>query len=199
VPLFQGSPERVSQAYSGSTAGGEGVGWKGHVDLAKDFATSWQGTEISERLDSSLSKLGFGQPGESLSALKDFRTHMAQYDSVDDVVRAQGPNSKLAQGANEVKKALTTDMEGQPLQTENEIKLNNPTLVGLGIYRRGQTVVLGGATQQDINSLYPPGTDVPPWLDLTGRPTENSMVVPKSVWTQMRALDLPMVVMDPKS
>jgi hypothetical protein len=194
VPLFQGAPDAVSQAYHGSTGSGETTGWQGHVDLFKDWPSRSESYEMSSALEKPLSQLGFGN--DKVSALDDFRKQLADYDSIDELIARTGANSPLSKGYREVVRSLTTDGEGNPISEENEIKLNNATLVGLGVYRHGQQVALDGASATDLAAVLR-GSEAPDWLAQSVKPGDNVMTIPKSVWSQLHLRDLPIVVLDP--
>ena len=192
VTLFQGAPESVAQAYRGSTYSGEGTGWAQHVELFKNWHGYGDATELAHEVSQPLADLGFGDQKEA--PLDDFRRKLSAYDSIDELTAQTGADSALSQGYRAVLRAMTTDGEGGKLEEANEVKLNNPTLVGVGIYRQGQQVTLEGASQADLAALFKGGS-APDWVNTTD--LTQGLIVPKSVWQNLRSRDLPLIVLDP--
>ena len=74
------------------------------------------------------------------------------------------------------------------------MKLNNPTLVGIGLLRNGQAVHFEDATPDLLGHLLA-GGEVPPWLSSAA--SANTLTVPRSVWQTAFERNLPVVVLDP--
>ncbi|HEY9871292.1 MAG TPA: hypothetical protein V6D08_19185, partial [Candidatus Obscuribacterales bacterium] len=188
VALVAGPPEHISQAYRSNLGTGRAVDWKGHVELTTSWLEHYKGKQFLTELDTRIRRL---TGGVGLRSLSELWRKLAQYDTLDELALDKGTDSPYYKGQQEIFKALTTDEGGRPSKEHNEIKLNNPTLVGLGLFRRGKPVFL----EQFYGSQQPEALLAgQAWL-VTAPP--GALVVPQTVWKAAMRRRLPLVILDP--
>ncbi|MBX9693126.1 MAG: hypothetical protein K2Z81_12125, partial [Cyanobacteria bacterium] len=92
---------------------------------------------------------------------------------------------------------LTTNANGRPLTASGEIKLNNPTLSGIGVVRRGQPVTFEGlgTAELPVETLLGQMSR-PSWLRTAGEGGDPGVVVPREVWRDAQRRNIPIVVID---
>ncbi|HEY9713785.1 MAG TPA: hypothetical protein V6C72_09960, partial [Chroococcales cyanobacterium] len=220
MALVSGPSEHVSQAYRTNLGTGVGVDWQRHVKLSQEWAGG-DGTAnaFAEELNQIASDAGVPSDGTRLGNLSRLRQVALYYDSLDEIERERGAGDPYVVALKGVNSALTTDENGIPLGSSetdynhSEIKLNNPTFVGLGIIRNGRPVVFDGMTNQsDLDNLLN-GQTKPDWLiagndnaaapapapgNSTATGTSGEPIhIPESTWRVLADRDLPTVVLDP--
>ena len=116
---------------------------------------------------------------------------LGQFDTLTEL-QASGDRTLIGAHAK-LLKALTSEADGRPLAAHNEVKLNNSTVVGFGLMRRGRTVTFEGLDAAS-RAILLGDKKAPPWLITEPKP--NSVLVPKTLWQEAARLRLPLVVVD---
>ena len=146
--------------------------------------------ELNDRLR------GLSNPGQKMLTLQSLWQRLAQFDTRDEVLRELGANSLEWRGLQEVTNALTSESDGSRLRSHNEVKINNPTLAGIGILRQGRPVYLENADSADLQRLTG-NVPAPDWLVQDGSAVPpNTVTVPQSVWQEAQRRNLPLVALD---
>ncbi len=199
--LIEAPWEQISQAYRDNLGTGVNVDWREHVELSKNWLERQEGTSFASEINTLANGLGIPK---SLSASKkghlaSSRQHLAQFDSLNELLVREGPWSRYTRLQQSIHHALTTDKHGEPLSTNNEVKINNPTIGGLGILRKGKPVYFENLSDQADLSRLLDGQERPKWL-VNGSgiaPPKNAIAIPESTWRTLVNRDLPIVVLDP--
>jgi hypothetical protein len=164
------------------------------VELTTSWLEHYKGKQFLTELDTRIRSLA---GGGGLRSLNELWRKLAQYDTLDELALDKGTDSPYYRGQQEIFKALTTDEGGRPSKEHNEIKLNNPTLVGLGLIRRGKPVFLDQFYGSQQPEALPTGQGRPAWLVTDQSPPSGALVVPQTVWKAAMRRRLPLVVLDP--
>jgi hypothetical protein len=199
VAIMSGNTERISQASAESLGSGEGIGWRGHLDLLRDWTLGGDGAGIAANLNQHLLRLGFGTPHKELSALAAVRERLSGYDTGAELFADQGINSPLAQAHRVIVDMLKPPAKGFLETQYNELKINNPRVIALGIYRRGRPLLLEG-----LKSDSTPFSDWPPPSSPSimspetpaGIHAEPPLILPKELWMQALRRRLPLLILD---
>jgi hypothetical protein len=196
VALLAAPQEHVAQAYRSNLGTGTEVGWREHVALTKEWVDTQRGTQFADELNDRLRALS--APGQRRLTLQSLWQRLAQFDTREEVLRELGPESLEWRGLQEVTRALTEEADGSRLKGHNEVKINNPTLVGIGILRQGgRTVYIENIDGAHLHQLLN-GGEQPAWLstgDRGGAPA-NAIVIPETIWREAVRRKLPLVVLD---
>lgn len=215
VALVAGPFEHISQAYRGNLGTGTSVDWKGHVDLATKWSDSYNAGKFIPEVENAVRSAGVPRAQGQFGSLEALRRRLSQYDSLDELIAREGQGSPYVSGQRAIFKSLTTTENGQPLKEHNEIKLNNPTIVGLGIIRRGKPVVLenmgSGSNAAHVQTLLG-GRMKPSWLvtdntssrgaggavvgGIGSGADKSAVVIPETTWKEVVKRRLPLVVLD---
>jgi len=201
VALVSGPIENVSQAWRNNLGTGTRVDWNGHVKLVQNWAAGTdkytKGSMFAHELDERARQAGVEAPQGELSALHQVRDELGHYDNLDELVAAEGSASPLVRAQQSFHDALTDADHEQGRRDYNEVKLNSPSVVGLGINRNGRPVYLDNMTDENLLNKLLDGQPKPDWL-LTGTsPLPQAGVVPENVWREALKRDLPLVILDP--
>jgi hypothetical protein len=199
VAILSAPPENLAAAYHGNLGTGFGLNWVDHVKLASSWANDPRAKEIADQLAAGIQKHVL-KPGtkkqDTVSLLDDLRRKAAGYNSLDEVLAAEGPSSYLYRAEQELENTMTRKPDGSPLTQFDEVKINNPVVSGLGIYRRGREVSLEGVSSreqlQDILGMK----TLPNWLVAARSKTGNEIVIPQRIWTEARKKHIPFVMLD---
>lgn len=199
VALVSGPVENISQAFRSNLDTGRSVTWKQHVDLTRKWSdpSNHRASGFASELDMRARSVGIAGDGH-LDALGDLHGTLSRFDSLDDLVAHHGAGSPYVRGQQEIYRALTTHGTGEPLTHHNEVKLNNPTLVGIGLLRNGRTVHFEDATPEVMARMLE-GNPAPSWLTADGilGGDDRVLTVPRTVWQTALDRGLPVVVLDP--
>lgn len=176
VALFSAPPEHISQAHRTGLWTGEQLGWNGHVNLTREWSKSPLAAQFATEANTKLAELGFGRDGFGQNpALTEYRSRLARYDTVNEMLAAEGPNSQLARAHQAVTEAYTRYEDGRPTETFNEFKVNNPAVSGIGVVSRGREIIFENKTQAT---------------------TGDALVIPEAIWTEAQKRNLPFIVLD---
>lgn len=182
VAILSGPSENISLAAREAMTG-TGVDWVRHVQQTINAAPEM--LALAQELNAALAKNGSGP-----RSLADLFRESSRFDNLDQIPAG----SSLRQALDLVATAMTREADGKPLGTHNEVKLNNPTMVGLGVYRRGQGIFFEGMDAASRLKLLG-DSKAPSWL--SSRDGGNVTTVPASVWQAAQKRNLPIVVLDP--
>jgi hypothetical protein len=175
--VFAAPPEHVSQAHRTGLWTGESMGWNSHVIMAREWSKSDLASNFAAEANAKLQQLGFGRDG-SQTALQSYRSQLAKYDTVTEMLAANGKDSPLARAHEALTQMYTRYEDGRPTGTYNEFKINNPAVAGIGVMSRGRQVVL--------EDPYGPALPENP----------NVLVIPKHMWQEAHSRNLPFIVLD---
>jgi hypothetical protein len=176
--VFAAPPEHVSQAHRTGLWTGESMGWNSHVIMAREWSKSELASNFAAEANAKLQKLGFGQDAGSQTALQSYRSQLAKYDTVTEMLAANGKDSPLARAHEAITEMYTKYEDGRPTGVYNEFKINNPAVAGIGVMSRGRQVVL--------EDPYGPALPENP----------NVLVIPKHMWQEAQSRNLPFIVLD---
>ncbi|MBX9691066.1 MAG: hypothetical protein K2Z81_01710, partial [Cyanobacteria bacterium] len=198
IALVSGPFENVSSAYRGNLGTGTSIDWRGHVELVRDWASPDNSTasKFSAELERVVRGAGVQPLPGPFGALERLRGRMLQYDSYDEMLRTEGAASPYARAQRAVHEAFTTTEEGAPLTNHNEIKLNNPSVVGLGVLRRGAPISFDGMPFQGSLAASVFDGPRPNWVVGAEARPKNTIVISQALWTALQARRLPVVVLD---
>lgn len=197
IALVAGPTEHISQAFRSNLGTGRAVDWKGHVELTTSWLNRDRGLEFASELDARIRQQGVGTHTGRLGALQELLRRLSQHDTLDELVAERGADSPYHKAQQEVFQALTTDKDGRALKEHNEIKLNNPTVVGLGIIRRGKPVFLEQFHGEQMIAHLLNGEAQPKWLQFGEKAPDGHVAIAASVWKAAMRRRLPLVVLDP--
>ncbi|HEY9759283.1 MAG TPA: hypothetical protein V6C97_29260 [Oculatellaceae cyanobacterium] len=159
LALVIGPFEHIAQASRENLSTGTSVGWNGHVQLVDRWATDGRARELAQSAESRLEGLGIpaarNVAPENFPRLAQLRRVLGQFDNSTELRNVAGADDPYVQAANAINQVLTTDRNGAPLKRNNEIKLNNPVVSGVGILRRGnQPVYFADMSPADLSTLW---------------------------------------------
>ncbi len=198
IALVNGPFENISSAYRGNLGTGNSVDWRGHVELVKGWADPQNAISpnFSAELEALVRRSGVAPlPGGPYGALERLRGRMLQYDSLDEMLRVEGL-SPYAKAQRAVHEAFTSKEDGNPLDNHNEVKLNNPSVVGLGVLRKGNPISFDGLPLEGgLAANIFSGPRPTWWIGEGGRP-KNTIVISQPLWLALQARRLPVVILD---
>lgn len=203
VALVDGPFEHIAQAHRGNLSTGKSVGWDGHVELVRRWASDHRAERLSQEAESKLAELNI-PPDPSVAKennprLAQLRRILSQFNNLNDLTRAAGPNDKYVVAAHEVNRLLTTERDGSPLQTHNEIKINNPIVTSIGLLRKpNQTIYFEGISDRELYDLWQ--GHIPDYVrnGEPGAAPQGSLVINGELVKSAKANDLPFVVLNPR-
>ncbi|MBY0548180.1 MAG: hypothetical protein K2W95_12875 [Candidatus Obscuribacterales bacterium] len=184
VALVAGAPEAISRAGRQNMSTGTAVDWQGHVN---------QASAPHPHMRAIASEVVGGSGPAMRARWTALWKKLGQFDTLSELQRS-GDTGLIASHAK-LLKALTAESDGKPLTGNNEVKLNNATVVGFGLVRRGRTVTFEGMDTATTGQLLG-GQKPPAWLAPEGAVGGQSLVVPKTLWMEAQRLRLPIVMVD---
>jgi len=203
VALVDGPFEHIAQAHRGNLSTGKSVGWDGHVELVRRWASDLRAERLSEEAESKLAELNIPRDpsakAENNPRLAQLRRILSQFNNLDDLIKAAGPNDKYVVAAHEINRLLTTERDGSPLKTHNEIKINNPIVTSIGLLRKpNQTIYFEGVPDSALYDLWQ--GNIPDYVrnGEPGRAPQGSLVVTSELLKSAKENDLPFVVLNPR-
>jgi hypothetical protein len=201
VALVNGPFEHIAQAHRGNLSTGQSVGWDGHVELVRRWATDFRASRLAEEAENRLAALNI--PPDSRTApenyprLANMRRILSQFENLDELTQAAGKDNPYVVAANDINKLLTTERDGSELKTHNEIKINNPILSGIGLMRtENQPVFFEGVPESALEELW--HGQVPDFVHSgpQGTAPRGALVVPQSILNAAKASDLPVMILN---
>lgn len=197
VALVSAPPEHVSQAYRDNLGTGTSIAWKGHVRLARDWMDSNKGNSFAAQIDRNARMLGTKSAGGKFGSLANHRKRVLGFDSLDELRSEVGQNSPAFLTQKAITDAFTHDENGSPIAKHNEIKINNPTVVGFGILRRNRQVQFEGADPSFVRERLTQNGEVPKWLVNDNSVNPHTLKIAEPIWRAAVERDLPFVILDP--
>jgi hypothetical protein len=199
--LFGGPWEQISQAYRDNLGTGTSVDWQGHVDLSRDWLTSDRAVSFAKEIDAAAKRSKFQREGSGpLNHLAGARKYFAQFDSFDELVATRGVDSPEVRMQRDIHRAITSDSAGLPLMKHNEVKLNNPTLIGFGLARGGKPVHFEAMPYATLSRLFSNNDAPPSWASGENASTaalpSNTIKIAPTLWQELLNRDLPIVSLD---
>lgn len=197
VALVAGPSEHISQLGRTNLSTGTSVGHNGHVNLATKWVDDSRAQNLVNEINQSLRAPTITRRNApQIDNLHRLWNEISQFDTLDELRLQHGNEGPLVEAQEKVYGALTHDENGHPLKHHNEVKINNPTLVGLGMTRQGRQVVFQNADEAAIRQLLQ-GEPKPEWLITDGRQAPaDALVVPEQVWRDAQRQNLPFVALD---
>lgn len=187
VVLVTGPMERISQAGRSNLSTGTESNWKDHVKLSTNKPPEM--TAVLAQVEAQLRARA--QEGAGPRNLREMWNQTAQFSSLTELMN-RGSRDPLVRAQLDLIGALTSTADGKSLPGHNEVKINNASVVGLGILRQGKTVQFEGLPAREMNRLL--GDQVPSWV--VPEPRSGTIVIPKSVWQEAMRRNLPIVSLD---
>lgn len=189
VALMKGPYENISQAHRSNLGTGTSVDWRTHIKLA----TAWEktGKSFSKELDEKIA-----QVDRRLTVEKLYK-RLAEFDNLDELQQQQSEQKQLLRAHQALVQALTTDEQGLPATRHNEVKLNNPTLAGFGILRKGNSVTFQDMPEAVLFNNVLQGNAIPHWLNTGRKVTPSTVTIPALVWQEAMRRRLPFMILDP--
>jgi hypothetical protein len=219
--LIVGAPwENIAQAYRGDLYTGMGVGWQEHVQAMRYWLgehtistprrfesistkmdrenqkRSLVGKTFAAEVDQRLRAVGFAGEQKPYSALKQARLALSQFDTLDELQAATQPGDPLRSAHDVMVTALTYWKDGRAQTRHNEIKVANPSILGVAAFRKaGQTVSFAGVDDAHVDRLFA-NSQRPDWVS-TGVPAAaGDLEIPASVVQTLEKNKLPLVILD---
>lgn len=204
VAVVEGPFEHIAQAHRGNLSTGKSVGWDGHVELVRRWASDFRAERLADEAESKLAALNI-PPDPSIAPenhprLAQLRRILSQFNNLDDLTKAAGRNNEYVKAANEINRILTTERDGTPLATHNEIKINNPIVSSIGLLRKpNQTIYFEGVSDADLFDLWQ--GHIPDYVrnGNAGNAPPGSLVVNQDVVKSAKDNNLPLVVLNPRN
>ncbi|MBA3855390.1 MAG: hypothetical protein C0507_00640 [Cyanobacteria bacterium PR.3.49] len=212
VALISGNYENISQANRTNLSTGVSVGWEGHVKLVENWATDRRARDLAQEAETRLAQIDIpaahGVPEANFPRLNFLRQVLSEYDGINElrqVVRREeaagrdpgGVGQRIIQAAESLTNMMTTEKDGTPLARNNEIKLNNPIISGIGLLRRGtQPVFFEGMTPAELAQFY--NGNVPSFVSsgAIGTAPSGALVVKPDMVTAAKKNNLPIVILN---
>lgn len=191
VVLLTGPSERIAQVGRENLSTGTEVNWQRHVELSRNQPAEMR--SLLNEVDAALRARASTSGGSSPANLRELWQKLSQYSSLSEL-QARGSTDPLVIAHQSLLKALSTDGSGNPLTAHNEIKLNSPTVTGIGIVRRGRNVHFEGMSEKTARMLF--GERLPSWYTSEFGAGPSRIVVPSSVWMEALKKQLPIVSLD---
>ncbi|HEY9731716.1 MAG TPA: hypothetical protein V6C89_07380 [Drouetiella sp.] len=204
VAIVDGPFEHIAQAHRGNLSTGKSVGWDGHVELVRRWASDFRAERLAAEAEARLATLNIPPdpkiPAENHPRLAQLRRILSQFNNLDDLTRAAGKDNEYVVAANEINRMLTTEPDGRPLSTHNEIKINNPIVSSIGLLRKpNQTIYFEGASPTDMYYLWQ--GHVPDYVrsGQAGGAPEGALIVTNDLVKSAKENNLPLVVLNPRN
>lgn len=204
VALVEGPFEHIAQAHRGNLSTGKSVGWDGHVELVRRWASDYRAQRLADEAEAKLEALNIPPdpqiPPENHPRLAQLRRILSQFNNLDDLTRAAGKNNEYVKAAGEINRMLTTEGDGKPLSTHNEIKINNPIVSSIGLLRKpNQTIYFEGVSDAALFDLWQ--GHIPDYVrnGEPGAAPTGSLVVNAELVKSAQENNLPLVVLNPRN
>lgn len=203
IALVTGPFEHIAQANRNNLSTGNSVGWDGHVELVQRWSTDSKASAFAAEAEAKLAELGIpaarNVAAENFPRLNHLRRVAGQFDTLTDLIAAAGETDPYVLAAKSLHRLMTTERDGSPLRTNNEGKMNNVSLTGIGLLRSGnQPVYFEGMTQADLLKLW--NGKVPDFVSAgpAGKAPPDALRVSADVSASAREHNLPVVILNDK-
>lgn len=204
IALVTGPFEHIAQANRNNLSTGTSVGWDGHVELVQRWSTDTKANAFAAEAEAKLAEIGIPPARnvalENFPRLNQLRRVAGQFDTLNDLVAAAGESDPYVQASRALHRLMTTERDGSPLKTNNEAKMNNVSLTGIGLLRSGnQPVYFEGLTQSELSKLW--NGNIPDFVSSgpANQAPANALRVTADVAASAREHNLPIVVLNDSS
>lgn len=204
IALVTGPFEHIAQANRNNLSTGNSVGLDGHVELVRRWSTDSKANAFAAEAEAKLAELGIpparNVAAENFPRLNHLRRVAGQFDTLTDLVNAAGETDPYVLAAKTLHKLMTTERDGSPLRTNNEGKMNNVSLTGIGLLRDGnQPIYFEGMAPADLAKLW--NGNVPDFVSAgpAGKAPVNALRVTGDVAASAREHNLPIVILNDRS
>jgi hypothetical protein len=204
IALINGPFEHIAQANRANLSTGTSVGWDKHVDLVSRWSSDDRAKKIATEAEDALARLGIPAArnirAEGFPRLAHLRRILGQFDSFDELRKVAGDDDRYVQASQAITRIMTSNSDGSPLKTNNEIKLNNPLLSGIGLLRNSnQQIFFEGITQPELEQLW--HGSVPDFVSAgpTGTSPKGALIVSSDLVQSAKKNNLPIVVLNGNS
>jgi hypothetical protein len=204
IVLLNGPFEHIAQANRANLSTGTSVGWDKHVDLVSRWSSDDRAKKIATEAEDALARLGIPAArnirAEGFPRLAHLRRILGQFDSFDELRKVAGDDDRYVQASQAITRIMTSNSDGSPLKTNNEIKLNNPLLSGIGLLRNSnQQIFFEGITQPELEQLW--HGIVPDFVSAgpTGTSPKGALIVSSDLVQSAKKNNLPIVVLNGNS
>lgn len=201
VALINGPFEHIAQANRANLSTGTSVGWDGHVKLVEQWSTDYRAKALALEAEQRLAQIGIpparNVAAENFPRLAQLRKVSSQFESINELRAAAGPGDVYVKASEAITEMLTVERDGSPLKTNNEIKLNNPIVSGIGLLRKGnQPVFFEGLSRPELQEMWK--GNVPDFVSSgpVGTAPSGALLVPRDVSTSAKGHDLPVVILN---
>lgn len=201
VALINGPFEHIAQANRANLSTGTSVGWDGHVKLVEQWSTDHRAKALATEAEQRLAQIGIPPARdvapENFPRLNQLRKVSSQFESHQELVAAAGKSDKYVQASEAITQMLTAERDGAPLKTNNEIKLNNPIVSGIGLLRNGnQKVFFEGLSPKELQEMWK--GNVPDFVSSgpSGTAPSGALVVGRDVAVSAKSHNLPVVILN---
>lgn len=201
IALVTGPFEHVAQAHRNNLSTGTSVGWNGQVELVSRWSTDSKANAFAAEAEAKLTELGIpparNVAAENFPRLNQLRRVAGQFDTLTDLVTAAGETDPYVLAVKSLNRMMTTEKDGSPLKTNNEGKLNNAILSGIGLLRNGnQPVYFEGLAQPELAKLW--NGNIPDFVSAgpANQAPANALRVTADVASAAKEHNLPIVVLN---
>ncbi|HEY9679647.1 MAG TPA: hypothetical protein V6C76_16710 [Drouetiella sp.] len=201
VAIIDGPFEHISQAHRRNISTGRAAGWNEHVELIRRWADDSRGRQMAQEAEAKLESLGIppdrDTPAENYPRLAQMRKILSNFDTLNELEKQAGSNNEYVVGAKLINNMLMSDANGNPLAQNNEIKINNPILSGIGIvHKTGEPIYFEGVPRETLQHIW--NGQIPDYVRTVepGKAPEGSVVVPMDVVESAYKQKLPIVILN---
>jgi len=159
IALVDGNFENLAQANRANLSTGTAIGWDGHVELVDRWSKDTKAKALAAEAEQKLAEIGIpparNVAAENFPRLAQLRKVLGQFETYDELVSAAGDADPYVKASDAITTLLTTERDGSPLKTNNELKLNNPIISGIGLLRKGsQRIFFEGLSEPELQELW---------------------------------------------
>jgi hypothetical protein len=204
LALVTGPFEHIAQANRTNLSTGTSVGWAQHVQLVDNWSQDSRAKSLAQEAESRLAQLGIpAMPDvapENFPRLAQLRRVLGQFDNSNELQEIAGADDPYVHASNAITQILTHDKTGSPLNRNNEIKLNNPIVSGIGLLRRGsQPIYFEGTSEIELQELW--RGNVPDFVSAgaPGLAPPDALSVTPDLVAAARKHSLPIVVLNDRT
>jgi hypothetical protein len=201
IALINGPFEHIAQANRANLSTGTSIGWDGQLKLVDQWSRDHRAKDLAFEAEQQLAKIGIpaarNVPAENFPRLTQLRKILGQFENLDELRGAAGDSDPYVQGARSITQLLTHERDGSPLRTNNEIKLNNPIVSGLGLLRNGgQSIYFEGVSPSELQQIW--RGPVPDFVGAgpAGSAPAGALVVKPDFVKAAKDNNLPIVILD---
>lgn len=201
IALVTGPFEHIAQANRANLSTGTSIGWDGQLKLVDQWTFDHRAKMLAAEAEQELAKVGIPAApkvaAENFPRLAQLRKILGQFESLDELRAVAGDSDPYVQAAQSITRLLTHERDGSPLEENNEIKLNNPIIAGLGLLRNGsQSIYFEGVSPADLQQIW--RGPVPGFVGAgpEGSAPAGALVVKPDFVKAAKDNNLPIVILD---